>query len=323
MRWITVAGLTYALLAPLASGVEAQDSNVILPVDSIERLLMHEPFEVVDRRPSRGLEGERTDRTALTFADGTMLVAKWARGPAGGDAFNNNPRFERAAYELQKLFLDESEYVVPPTVARTFPLSYYAALDPGDDDGAPTFRDTRSALVVLQYWLFNVTDEDFWDRRRFDSDSLYARHFGNFNLFTYLVHHGDQNQGNFLISTARESPRVFSVDNGVSFSSRESDRGYRWRRLRVDRLPAATVERLRSLTAEDLVRQLEILDEFRVLPDGTLERSEPTTNLDPGLGIRRSGDRLQLGLTRREIADVWDRISRIVSDVDRGRREVF
>lgn len=323
VRGISSAAAAVALLVLLTPGVRAQDENIILPVDSIERRLAHDSFEIVDRRASRGLAGERTSRTALTYDDGTVLVAKWARASAGGEAFNNNPRFERGAYELQKLFLDEPDYVVPPTIARVFPLSQYRELDPDDYDRAPTFRGTESALVVLQYWLFNVTDEDFWDSKRFDADTLYARHLGDFNILTYLVHHGDQNKGNYLISRVTDNPRVFSVDNGLSFSSRTSDRGYRWRQLRVDRLPAGTVQRLRSLTPEDLVRQLAILDEFRVRPDGTLERAEPTTNLDPASGIRRADDRIQLGLTSREIGAVWGRIQNLLTQVDRGRIEVF
>lgn len=320
MRNTMTALLLLALMAPRAV---AQDVNILMPVDSIERRLALEPFEVIDRRPSRGLEGERTYRTAMAFPDGAMVVAKWARAAPGGEAFNNSPRFELAAYELQKLFLDEDEFVVPPTVARTFPLWVYQTLAPDDTDTRPTFRGTRSVLVAIQYWLFNITADGFWDRDRFDADSLYARHFGNFNIMTYLVRHGDVNEGNYLISTVPENPRVFSVDNGVSFSSVESDRGYRWRQLRVDRLPAATIERLRALAAEDLVRQLETVAEFRIHPDGTMELAEPGPNLDSNRGVRTSADRVQLGLTSREISAVWGRVRHLLEQVDRGRIEVF
>lgn len=323
MKGLSSAAAAVALLVLLAPAAGAQDSNVLLPVDSIEHLLAGVPFDVIDRRASRGLEGERTSRTALTYEDGTMLLAKWGRAPAGGEAFNNNPRFERAAYELQKLFLDEPDHVVPPTVVRAIPVARYADLHPEERDRRPTLGGTQSILVVLQYWLYNVTPEGFWDADRFASDSVYARHFGDFNTLTYLIRHSDQNEGNALISSDSSNPRVFSVDNGVSFSSKASDRGHHWRRLRLDRLPAGTVARLRSLTAEDLVGQLEVLDEFRIRPDGTLERTEPTPNLNPGLGVRQGKERVQLGLTAREIGEVWGRITRLLRDVDRGRIEVF
>lgn len=323
MRGIRSVVTSALLLAVQVPGVGAQDSNILLPVDSIERRLTRDSMEVVDRRASRGMPDERTSRTALAFPDGTMLLVKWARAAPGGEAFNNSPRFELAAYELQKLFLEEPEYVVPPTVARVFPLSRYGELDPEDPDGRPTFRDTRSALVILQYWLYNVSPDAFWDRGRFQADSVYARHFANFNILTNLVRHGDENEGNFLVSTVPGNPRVFSVDNGVAFSSRESDRGYRWRWLRINRLPAATVDRLRTLTLDDLTRQLETVAEFAIRDDGLLEPVAPAASIDTGLGIRRAGDRIQLGLTRREIDGVWQRVRELLAQVDSGKLEVF
>lgn len=307
------------LLAGLASGAGAQDGNILMPVHTIEERLAAGSFEILDRRGSR-FEGDRTSRIALSYPDGTMLVAKWARSAPGGEAFNNVPRFELAAYEVQKLFLAEPEYVVPPTVPRVFPLDWYRELEPG---AAATFPKTRSVLVVLQYWLFDVTGDGFWDPARFAADSVYARHFANFNILTHLVFHADENVGNYLISRTASNPRVFSVDNGVAFSSDASDRGHQWRRLRVERLPAATVARLRSLTREDVVRQLETLAEFRILEDGTLEATEPTQNIQPRRGVRRSGDRVQLGLTSREISGVWSRIERLLRDVDSGRVGTF
>lgn len=323
MRGTRSAAATALLLALLAPGARAQDVNILMPVDSIEWHLARDSMEVIDRRASRGMEGERTSRTALAFPDGSLLVAKWARSAPGGEAFNNAPRFELAAYELQKLFLGEDEYVVPPTVVRAFPTHRYRQLDPDDPDDSPTFRGTGSVLVVLQYWLYNVTPDGFWDQERFATDSVYARHFGNFNIMTHLVRHGDDNTGNFLVSSDPENPRVFAVDNGVTFSSRVSDRGHRWRWLRVDRVPAATVARLRALSRDDVIRQLETVAEFRVEPDGALVPTDRTASLDPGNGIRHEDDRIQLGLTHREINGVWNRIRGLLNQVDRGRLEVF
>lgn len=323
MSGMARAGMALLLLIANAGGAAAQDGNILMPVDSIEKRLASEPFRVIDRRASRGLDGERTSRTALSFPDGTLIVVKWARAARGGDAFNNSARYEMAAYELQKLFLGQDEYVVPPTVARAFPLAEYARLDAEDVNGRPTFGDTRSIVAVLQYWLSSVTPKDFWDEDRLDADSVYARHFGNFNLLTYLIQHMDSNVGNFLISTVPDNPRVFAVDNGVAFSSVESDRGTTWRRLRVDRLPAATVDRLRQLSRDDLEQSLGTVAEFRVLEDGTLEAAEPTAPMDSGRGVRESDDRIQLGLTRMEIESVWNRVRNVLRLVDAGRLEVF
>ena len=309
--------LALLVLALFPATAEAQ--GILLPTDSIERLLRDEPFEIIDRRGSR-FEGDRTSRVALTFADGTLIPAKWAPAPPGGETFNNVPRYELAAYELQKLFLDEADYVVPPTVVRAFPLDWYRELDP---HVRPTFARTGSVLVALQYWLFNVSPDDVWDRGRFQSDTTYARHFADFNIFTYLARHGDENEGNYLISRSADNPRVFAVDNGVAFGSDRSDRGDRWRHLRVDRLPAGTVARLRSITDEQLTEALESLAEFYVLPGGELEQVEPGNPIENGWGVRRSGNVIQLGLTPREIADVRARLERLLDDVDSGRIAVF
>lgn len=307
------------LAAALAVPAAGQDANIMLPVDSIERLLTEAPFEIVDLRGSRA-EGDRTSRATLTFPDGTLLLAKWAPAPPGGETFNNVPRFEVAAYELQKLFLDPEDFVVPPTVIRAFPLEFVDSVD--ERNARPTVYDTESTLVVLQYWLFSVTPDDFWDEDRFAADTAYARHFGNFNILTYLVRHNDENVGNFLVSRDSTNPRVFSVDNGVTFSSEESDRGYRWRNLRIERLPAAAIDRLRSLTEEDLTRRLETLAQFRIREDGQLERMEPTENLSENRGVRREDAYVQLGLTSREIREVWRRVDGLLDDVANGDYQI-
>jgi hypothetical protein len=316
---VRTAALTALVLLLFAVPGHAQDVTILLPVDSIERLLRHEPFEILDKRGSR-FEGDRTSRAALTYADGTMLAVKWAPAPPGGDAFNNSPRHETAAYELQKMFLDDSEIVVPPTVIRAVPLPWYRDLDPAAE---ATFGGTTSTIVALQYWLNGVTPHGFWDPDRFERDLTYARHLANFNILTYLIRHGDANVGNFLIAESPLNPRVFSVDNGVAFRSRDSDRSDEWRLLRVRRLPASTVARLRAITEADLIRRLETVAQFRVVEGGELERAERGPNLRPDRGIRRHEDLIQLGLTRREIGDVWRRLQHLLREVDRGRIELF
>ena len=316
-----VRALVLMTLAGLAAAtpVGAQDANILFPVDSLERWLGHEDFEILDRRGSR-FEGDRTSRFALDFGQGRMIVAQWAPAPEGGDEFNNSPRYEVAAYEAQKLFLEPHEFVVPPTVARAFDLSWYHELKP---DADPTFDDTESVLVVLQYWLFNLAGDDFWHRDRLETDTAYARAMGNFNLFTYIVSHNDQNRGNYLISAFEDNPRVFSVDNGLAFDSDLSDQGANWRRLRVDRVPAETVDRLRQLTQADVRRQLETVAQFRIEDDGTLTAVPVEPAIEPRRGIRQTDTTIQLGLTSYEIDDVWRRIQRVLERVDEGDLETF
>jgi hypothetical protein len=316
-----------SLLVLPASGF-TQDSNVLLPIPEIERRLENEAFEVTLMRPSRGIPGERTNNVILEYGDGTMIQAKWAPAPRGGFEFNNQPRLEIAVYELQKLFLDEPDYVVPPTLARCVPIDEYPELDEDAPRPRRTFSGSDEVLVVLQYWLWNVDmgspAKDFIDEDRFEQDPVYARHSANFSLLGYLIRHRDSNQGNFLRSRDPENPRAFLIDNGIAFESEgESTRGDYWEKLRVKRLPRSSVERLRALTEEDLHKALGVFTEFREDASGNVVAVEPSANLRPEFGIRPEGRVVQLGLTRFEIGKLYDRIQRVLGDVDKGKLELF
>jgi hypothetical protein len=297
----------------------AQSVNFSLPIAEIEARLRTAEFSIIDWRGSRKPD-DRTQRVVLQFEDSTLLVAKWASAPRGGGRFNNQPRYEAAAYEIQKLFLDENDYVVPPTIIRAFPLSFVTAQVP---DQRPTFGQAPgSAVTALQSWLRNVQATGFWQPQRVEMDTLYAMRIANFNILTYLIGHLDSNTGNFLISTDAADPHVFSVDNGVSFRSEPSNRGDDWREMRVDRLPLSTVQRLESLTLQDLERVLSVLVEFQIR-DGELVEVEPGANLSRNSGVRTKDDRVQFGLTSREIRDVEQRLKQLVRDAKSRRYTLF
>jgi len=304
----------------------AQDANVALPVAEIEQMLETGDFQIVSVVPSRGLPSERTYQVTAGIGS-QMLQMKYAPAAKGADDFNNRPRYELAAYELQKLFLDEAEQVVPPTVARCYSSdAVQSVLDlaPGDykPEAEQTFKEWNMTLVLLQYWLWNVdAPEDLRNGDMLKSDT-YARHLGNFNIVTYLIRHNDSNQGNFLRSTVADNPRVFSVDNGVAFSNEESDRGTYWRDLKLDRYPASTIERLRTITAEDLQAALGVVAQFD-LEGSSFVQTEAGENLDPGRGVRHEGSTIQLGLTESEIRQVYRRLERLINWADGGRFEIF
>lgn len=314
-RFLLAAALTFCLV-PQA---RTQDSNITFTTSQIEQKLKNDSLNIADMRGSRW-ESDRTQRVVLQFLDSTMMMVKWAKAAPGGETFNNVPRFEVGAYELQKLFLDEKDYVVPPTIIRALPLEYYRTLDARVK---PTFGGkTNGVVVVLQYWLSRVTPSEVFDEARARRDERYAFHLANANIFSYLVRHSDSNQGNFLISSDSTNPRIFAVDNGVAFSSMAGDRGTDWQDLRVKRVPASTVERLKAITKEDLQRSLAILAEFEV-QDGRLVAVSPTENLDPKRGVRRSETRIQFGLKESEINDVHGRLQRLLQMVERGSIKTF
>ncbi len=305
-----------------ALGIDAQDRNVLYSVEYIEARLRAPELLIAGMDYARPLEGDRSRRVTLAGPDGEVpMDARWKPVAAPGDGFNNAPRYELAAYEFQKLFLDEPEHVVPPVVLRAMPLEEYQEIRavPG-----PTIRGTASVLFLLSYWVqeLAVDTVDPFDPEMFDRNPGYAWYWGNVNLFTHLIGHRDSNHGNILVSMDGGNTRVFSVDNDVAFRSRVSAQGDRWSRLLVDRLPDRTVERLREITMEDLERALGVVAEFEIV-GGNLHPVEPGENLNSGRGLRTTDDRVQFGLTEREIREVHRRIERLLSDVDRGRITTF
>jgi len=312
---------TRALVAAVLSVrvLAAQDANVTMHAPRVETLLRDSTFRPVAAQGSR-FKGDRTEHVLLAFNDSTAIEVKWAVAPHGGEAFNNQPRYEAGAYELQKLFLDERDYVVPPTVLRMVPQSVFAA-SPGLK-GEPTFDGGQSVLVALQYWTAGVTPEDVFNPKRADRDSVYARHLGDLNILTYLIRHRDANKGNMLISADTANPRLFAVDNGVAFNSPPSNRGADWQNMRVKRVSAGTAARLRTITDSSLTSVLGVVAQFERRGDDYVATAIGP-NLDKDEGVRRKDSTLQLGLTAAEIDGVRDRLKELVKDIEKGKIKTF
>jgi hypothetical protein len=313
--------ITVAVAAP-AAAQERPETNILLPVEVIEERLRTSEFDVIDLERSRLLEQDRSLRVRLAGrGDEEPLEVHWKPVAPPGYGFNNEPRYILAAYEFQKLFLDETDYVAAPVVLRALSLDEYRRIRAAY---APTITGTNSVLFLLSYWIqdISVDTTDPFSSSLFERDSLYARHFANANLFTHLIDHKDGNHGNVVVSHNFRNRRVFALDNDVAFRSRASDLGARWRRLHVKRLPASSIERLRSITRADLEQALGVVAEFDVV-NGLLFAVTPGQNLRADRGVRVQPDRVQFGLTTREIADLEQRIARLLRDVDRGAITTF
>ena len=139
-RAVVFVAAAAAVAAPAPAA--AQDANFLLPIAEIDRILREGEIEVIGVQPSRGLPGERTYRVTLQSGD-HVLGVKYAPAREGADEFNNRPRYELAAYEVQGLFLDEREMVVPPTAIRAFPSMSSRPPSPGRET-RPTLRNGRS-----------------------------------------------------------------------------------------------------------------------------------------------------------------------------------
>ena len=307
------------LLAPL-SNAAAQDANITQPVADLEQLLAAEPLVITHAEISRPkAKGDITLRAEVSFGGAPPLRVKLRKAEPGANSFNNVPRYDIAAYELQKLFLDPAEYVVPPTALRMVPLADFAKYSPGV---ARTFLAADQVLAVVQYWLSDITVvADVYSPERFAADPVYARHIGQLNVLTYLIKHRDSNLGNFLIGKAEVGPRVFSIDHGVAFASEDSDRGEVWKDIRVNRLPADTVERLRQITPELLADRLGVLAQWKLEGRSYLPVASGT-NFSKSSGVRRKGNELQMGLTNSEIKAVHRLLTNLLERVDHGEISV-
>lgn len=308
--------LVVPMLWAVAATATAQDANITRPIDELERLLTAEPLVITSAEISRPkAKGDITLKADVAFGGAEPLRVKLRKAEPGANSFNNVPRYDLAAYELQKLFIDPSEYVVPPTALRMVALDDFRKYS---TDVQRTFPPAEQVLAVVQYWLSDIkVIADVYNPERFASDPVYARHIGQLNVLTHLIQHRDSNVGNFLIGRAERGARVFSIDHGVAFASGDADRGELWKDMRVNVLPADTVQRLRAITPAMLDARLGVLAQWQ-LRDGQWVAVPPGPNLSPRKGVRREGDQLQMGLSKMEIDTLERLLERLLSRIDQG-----
>ncbi len=300
----------------------AEFPNWPIPPLEAERVLAEGDLTVLSERyAGRGLTGaSRVELRAAGHPE--SFSAKWKPMPAGLDGINNAPRKELAAYQIQRILLEPSDYVVPTSVARCMPPEAFPV--PGDHHS--TLPGSSCELGIFSLWLEDVTLPDtVLDEMRFRNDSVYAYHFSNFNLITYLLKHQDGRYGNFLVSRSDGGQRLFSIDNGVAFGGIWYNWFVpNWKHLRAPALRRASIDRLRALQPADLA-YLRTVARFERLPDGSWVPTEAVGVLaeDYQDGVRIEDDVVELGLDEDEIDDIWERIQDLIEDVDDGDHELF
>jgi hypothetical protein len=288
-----------------------------LPPAALETRLATDPLVILEQSGDvGGVMGVKKLRVRLG-SEGEEYFVKWKRAPSGdADGWNNTPRKEIAAYEIQKWFLEPENYVVPTVVPRCIPLDVYAALAPNPTSNMKGASCVMGALVI---WLDHVTvPEKLFDAERFANDPLYARHLADFNVLTYLIEHEDGRRGNFLVSEHDEERRVFSIDNGVAFGARVKNWFVpNWHKIRVPALRKETVTRLRAVGPAQL-EALGVFAELRADANGVLQPVPHTKNREPEEGSRSEPGWLQLGLDDDEIEDLEERLEELLEDIDDG-----
>jgi hypothetical protein len=260
--------------------------------------------------------------TVVLLETGETVEVKVKATPGDLDGINNAPRKELAAYLIQRLFLDPEDFVVPSTFADCIGADQWRAEHGGK--AKLNVEGLNCALVVVALWLKDVTLPDpLYDEQRFLTDPAYAYFLSNFNIFSYLIGHRDGREGNFLVSKDDARRQVFSIDNGSTFNPW----GYNyfvpnWDVIRVAAVRRETVDRLRTLSREDLDFLL-VVSQFEIDAHGIAHQVPPGKSLDDDTGALRQGDTIQFGLTKHEIDKVWERIQKLIAQVDSGDLPVF
>jgi hypothetical protein len=255
-----------------------------------------------------------------------VLRAKWR--PQSTEDVINEPRKELAAYAVQHLFLDETELVVPPTTAHCFAGPQYRHFDP---KARPSLPGADCVLGFLSYWLEDAKSvksarktglwgrgRGVWDARRYKRDRANRDSVSNGNLLTYLIHHGDAHDEQFVLQASPRGLRAFVVDNSIAFRSiknpmlllRED-----WSSIQVPALSAKAIARLKALTPADFARLGNISE--LALRDGTLVPISPSEPLvSDGTTMTWNGSHLRIGLTSGEIQLVAARTRDLLSRKD-------
>lgn len=324
-----LAAIVWGLVLVWLAGASAAPAQPVdpsqhwpLPPGVLERRLAAEEFRILSVSGGvGGVMGVKKLVIALQ-PSGDELTVKWKKAPRGdADGWNNTPRKEIAAYEIQKWFLDPPDYVVPTIVPRCIAFEDYGTLDPAPEANLPGTRCVMGALVI---WIDEVTvPETLYDPERFRVEPLYAGHMADFNLLTYLIEHEDGREGNFLVSEIESERRIFSIDNGVAFGARMKNFFVpNWNEIRVPALRRETVERLRRIGPAEL-EALGVVAEMKADRAGVLRVVPATGNRDPKHGARVADGWIQLGLERGEIDALRRRLERLLDDVDAGRIELL
>jgi hypothetical protein len=304
-----------------------EPGDFCLPVDSLAGVLERRDIEILHVGIASG--GTSRPNTAYLRVPGAetsetlVIKGKWAKAPTGGDGFNNSPRREIAAYQIQSLFLEADQFVVPLTVGRCVPLERHVR-EVGR--AQETFPGTGCVYGAFAYWLQDVTSEDARDFERAERDPAYREALARLNLFTYVIGHRDSRDGNFLVSKDPARPRVLSIDNDIAFKGFKNPFTYGpfvrdWSKIQVDALPRGDVERLRQVTRADLDRLL-VVEQYEMV-DGLLVSVPPGPPLSDRGGVEFDGRIVQIGLDRAEVDGIDRRIRKLLERVDAGEIDTF
>jgi len=297
--------------------------------EQVEAWLRDPRLVILGSAATGGTQGARLLTVAVPRAEGrTVLRVRWR--PLSSESLTNDPRKELGAYAVEKLFLAPHEYVVPPTTGHCFALEHYRAAV--DRHATPSFdqQAVRCVFGILSYWLENVIDpkgarkaglwaeDDILDEKMFERNARYGKSVADLNLLTYLIHHGDSHDQQFLITKDRLRPHVYSVDNSIAFRSIKNPMllfRNDWSNIRVPAVSRSSIARLQSLGEQPWDR-LAVIEQYRARGVDLVPEAPGTVAGPRDAGLRWAGADLQVGLTDAEIRGVRDRLLQLIRDIE-------
>ena len=199
-----------------------------------------------DKSTKGGVSG--ASATTLYFPSlNREIKFKWKEMTGGIlDSYNNSPRKQMAAYQVQKLFLEPEDYVVPKLAAFCFPLDVYNRYRA--QPGKPSLPGISCQLGLASHWMLNVkVPEKLYDESRFLKDPTYAYFMSNFNILAYLIDHRDAKPTNILVSKDENRRQVFSIDNDIAFG----DFVYSYLRPHWNKIRVAALRKAPSISCAD------------------------------------------------------------------------
>jgi hypothetical protein len=277
-----------------------------------------------------GIQGARVLTLSAPTAHGSVVFrAKWRAYETRSSV--NDPRTELAAYAVQSLFLNSSEFVVPPTAGHCFELVHYRATVQANAE--VTIHGMRCVYGILSYWLEDAqsidaaddegildSDDSAFDEHLFNISASYRQSAANVNILTYLIHHADSHGRQFVLRGGARTPWLYAVDNSSAFGSyKNPDVERDWSLIGVPALPRASVERLKRADPGDLA----VVEQYENVAGVLRSTPRTATGAEREAGFRWHHGQLQVGLTRLEISGVAARRAALLTSLGRQQLRTY
>ncbi len=268
----------------------------------------------------------------LRHPSGTVFSAKWRTEEAQTLLGNfSRPRREVVAYHLQKIFLESSDYVIPPTVSHCFPIDQYRKFV--EKAVEPTWKEIPCVFGFLSFWLPDVEtvakdDEStfiqprLFSEERFENDVTYARAVSALNIITFAAEHGDSHARQFVVA---EKPfHVWSVDHSISLTAVKNPMALLredWSKMKVPQLPADMAARIAQLKRSDIDR-LGLIEVLREEGNGLIAEAAPPAPHED-IAIVHKNHKVYVGTTMAERDLIWGKVQDLQADLSSGELTVM